>query len=456
MQPDGSELRPVALPKTCSPQKFTRAGDVLSCAEWSNPWLPYNAATYHGRWRRVARPEEWRFPHWVTAGMSDASDFALDAPEWAPDRERIALIRRPHAPYGDIWFSATGDLVVADRDGSDKQVVAKRAEVPTWSPDGSRLAFLRCRVTEAPPTAAAADSATCSLWTVSADPTRPPEKLADDVDSPPVWSPDGRFIAFFRRTRKCTLVCKALIIVVPAKGGRGRAVRFELSEPSQLFWLPEQASALVVANAPRLDDPRQLQRCADIWNRAHMQWPTGVANVRLVKHGCQVTVGENRIDGYLASGFPCSQPVLFSYQCPSHGDVLRNMNPAQRIWNAQVDEHGRLTLVEAPSGPRLRLPKAPPYPLLNGYVLPFTSDGQPRPGLTFTTTVTGACFTGGDIKHPDSMRCGWPGRKFFYTDNSCFKAPGRVRVGDVVLCPEGAGSTRFVPVKLAKLNEPWD
>ncbi len=70
MQPDGSELRPVALPKTCSPQKFTRAGDVLSCAEWSNPWLPYNAATYHGRWRRVARPEEWRFPHWVEPATS--------------------------------------------------------------------------------------------------------------------------------------------------------------------------------------------------------------------------------------------------------------------------------------------------------------------------------------------------------------------------------------------------
>jgi hypothetical protein len=102
------------------------------------------------------------------------------------------------------------------------------------------------------------------------------------------------------------------------------------------------------------------------------------------------------------------------------------------------------------------VPKLPPYPLLNGYVLPFDSDGRPRPGLTFTEKVVGTCMGRGDVFHPDSMRCGWEGGEFSYLHNSCFKAPGPPRVGDVVLCPEGAGSTRFIQLKLSKVDEPLD
>jgi hypothetical protein len=204
------------------------------------------------------------------------------------------------------------------------------------------------------------------------------------------------------------------------------------------------------------DDPLQLERCADIWNWARMQWPSGAANARLVKDRCQVTVAKYRDAGFLSSGFPCWQPVPFSFQCPSHGGGLRTMNPAQRDWNARVDKNGKLSLARPPKGQRLPLPKAPPYPLLNGYVLPFTRDGRPRRGLTLTKTVTGTCNGRGDIRHPDSVRCGWSERKFSYIDNSCFKAPGRLRVGDFVLCPEGAGSTHFIRVKLSDLDKPLD
>jgi WD40-like Beta Propeller Repeat len=457
IRPDGRGLSQVALPKTCSPKAFSRDGDVLSCYEWSAPWVDYTVARRDSAWRRVPRPHEWRFPAWVTKGMSYQANFALNAAQWAPTGDRIALVRRPHAPYGDIWFSGTGNLVVADPDGSRRRVVARRAEVPAWSPDGGRLAFVRCRVFEAPPTDYGEDSAKCTLWTVAAEGSASPKELADDVDSPPVWSPDGRSLAFFRMTRPCKAVCEGRIIVVSASDGRGSAVGPELIEPSQLFWLPAHASAVVVANESTADDPRRLQRCADIWNRARMRWPTGVANVRLVHDGCQVTVGETHSHGFLLTGFACSQPVRYSFECPSHGANLATMNPAQRVWNALVDKRGKLRLVKAPAGPRLPLPKAPPYPLLNGYVLPFNSDGTPRRGLTFTKTETGTCVGRGYIKHPDSERCGWQEHSFTYVDNDCFKAPGRpLRVGDVVLCPVGAGSTKFIRLKLSKVNEPLD
>ncbi len=457
VRPDGSSLKEIDLPARCSPKDFTRDGRVLSCDEWTDPWGTYAVERHGTAWTRVPLPDEWKFPSWVTKDMQYDEDFAIDAPQWAPARDRIALIRRPDAPYGDIWFSSTGNVVVADPEGAQERVVATEGEVPTWSPDGTGLAFARCRVTEADPTDDdAADSAECSTWAVPADEPNPPEKLADNANSAPVWSPDGDFVAFFRTTRPCAVVCKSRIFVVPATGGEPRPVGPELTEPSQLFWLPDSASAVNTRVENAADDPLELQRCVDIWNRARMQWPNGAANVRLGKDRCQVTVAAIRVDGSLSAGFPCWQPVPFSFQCPSHGGKLRAMNPDRRVWNAQVDNSGKLMLVSAPKGPRLPLPAAPPYPLLNGYVLPFSSDGQPRPGLTFTKTVTGTCAGRGDVDHPDSLRCGWDERNFTYVDNSCFKAPGRLRVGDVVLCPEGAGSTSFIRLKLSKLDDAID
>ena len=450
IRPDGSALREIALPKNCSPKWFTRDGHVLSCDEWTEPWGTYAATRRGETWRRVPRPPAWKFPAWVAKGMSYESEFALDAPEWARGRGRIVLIRRLHAPYGDIWFSSTGNVVVADGEGRQR-VVARKGEVPTWSPDGTQLAFARCRVNDADP---GDESAVCSIWTVAADKPESARKLADDVASAPVWSPDGRFIAFFRKTSPCGVACKGRIIVVAAKGGAQRPVGPQLTEPSELFWLPDRSSAVAVRAGTTLEQPRRLQRCVDIWNRARMQWRGGPANVRLVRGRCQVTVAAFRSEGLLSAGFDCRQPVPFSFECPSHGARLVAMNPAQRVWNAQLDHTGKLTLARPPTGPRLALPKAPPYPLLDGYVLPFTSDGQPRRGLVFTATRTGTCFDHGYVDHPDSLRCGWVKRGFTYLDNYCFKAPGRLHVGDAALCSEGAGSTRFIRLKLSKLNGP--
>ena len=442
---DGAGLRPVQLPESCSPKDFTRDGGVLICDETSDPWKQFAVERRDGEWRRVPGvrfPRRANFPAWVRS-------LAFDAPEWAPVRDRIALIRSSDSSSG-YWFSTAGDVVVVDADGAHERVVASDGQAPTWSPDGTRLAFARCRVTGR---YTDDESADCSIWTTSADGAKPPELLAQKAVSPPVWSPNGRFIAFFRETGPCAIVCKQRIFVVPAEGGNPRPVGPELTEPRELFWLPSSASGIqasVGADASAAADPLDLQRCADIWNRVRMRSPTAVANVSIVNDRCQVTTPM----GYRDAGFVCWQSVPWSLQCPSHGGNFSYIDPDYRVWNAQVDKGGRLTLLEPPKGPRLALPKPPPYPMLDGYVLPFRGDGQPRLGLTFTETVGGTCTGGGYVDHPDSVRCGWKGKRFSYIHNECFKPPGRVAVGDIVLCPKGAGSTSFLRVRLSEALKP--
>jgi hypothetical protein len=458
IRPNGTGLAGVELPNDCSPWDFSRDGRVIRCYDLSaqdsgegHAWERRGAA-----WERVALPPEWKFPEWLT----NDEDFFVAAPRWAPTHDRIALIRRPDSPYGDIWFSAPGNVVVVGANGGDERVVAEEGEVPTWSPDGKRLAFARCRVLEGEPTDEnAADSAECSAWVVPADGGEDPRKLADDVDSAPIWSPDGRHIAFFRAVRPCSvnrIVCKRRIFVVPTEGGEPRPVGPELIEASQLFWRPE-LSAIEGRRADKdADDSPELQRCVDIWNRAQMEWPSVVANVRLVKEGCEITVAGIRTEGLVSVGFPCLQPVPYSFQCPGHGERLKYMDPAQRVWNAQADERGKLRLVRAPKGARLPLPKAPPYPILDGYILPFDSDGNVRKGLTISEAQTGTCIGRGFVDHPDSVDCGWRDGGFSYIDHHCFKPPGPLEVGDIVLCSEGAGETSFIQLKLSKVDEPLD
>jgi len=388
--PDGTGLRPVQLPDACSPKDFTRDGRVLICDETSDPWKQFAVERRDGEWRRVPGapfPRRANFPAWV-------SGLGFDAQEWAPARDRIALIRISDSSSGDWWFSALGGLVVADADGAHERVVARNGQAPTWSPDGARLAFARCHVTGA---YTDDESADCSIWKTSADGAKPPELLAPKTESAPVWSPDGRLIAFFRKTGRCALVCKQRIFVVPADGGAPYPVGPRLTEPSDLFWLPSSASAAQarVSAAIAAADPLELQRCADIWNRARMQSPTAVANVSIVNDRCQVTTPMD----YRDAGFVCWQPVPWSFQCPSHGGRFSDIDPAYRVWNAQLDRGGKLTLLEPPKGPRLRLPKAPPYPMRDGHILPFGSDGRPRPGLTFTKTVAGTCDWRGYLGH---------------------------------------------------------
>ena len=119
-------------------------------------------------------------------------------PAWAPDGRRVAFLQGLIS--GTEYYNGARRLVIQAPDGGDPRVLVTHdgdevesglaMHPPVWSPDGRRLAFA----------AAAARRTLVGLYTVPADGAAPRRlsflrPLAATM-SAPAWSPDGRRLAF--------------------------------------------------------------------------------------------------------------------------------------------------------------------------------------------------------------------------------------------------------------------
>jgi len=112
----------------------------------------------------------------------DLTSGAVDAwPQWSPDGTKIAFVRGP---------GLAGDLYVINADGTGETRLTHASglnQFPAWSPDGTRIAFQTNR------------DGDLEIYVMDADGsgqtnlTRYP-----DVDAWPSWSPDGTRIVFHR------------------------------------------------------------------------------------------------------------------------------------------------------------------------------------------------------------------------------------------------------------------
>ena len=149
--------------------------------------------------------------------MDDGGSYLLRLaaggdPAWSPNGTRIA-------------FTSGADIHVMNVDGSGATRVTDSAsdpdlppwaltvayEAPAWSPDGSRLAFIRT-VTGPTPTARSAE-----LFVLDVGGGAPPVLLAGAGwgSDPPDWSPDGTQIAVTRMSVQST---SAAVVVVNSDG----------------------------------------------------------------------------------------------------------------------------------------------------------------------------------------------------------------------------------------------
>jgi Tol biopolymer transport system component len=122
-------------------------------------------------------------------------------PAWSPDGEQIAFASYAGGtgPTGDPNY----DLFVVRADGSGLRRLTNGPAYdmyPTWSPDGTRLAFESTRATPVsfdPPARDPERRADFDVFVVDADGGEP-DNLSRDVERLqkfPDWSPDGRWLA---------------------------------------------------------------------------------------------------------------------------------------------------------------------------------------------------------------------------------------------------------------------
>jgi Tol biopolymer transport system component len=170
--------------------------------------------------------------------LTDSPGFDFD-PSWSPDGTRIAF-RSERSGDPEIW--------VMNADGSDQRRLAAGLS-PAWSPDGSKIAYAGPGDILCPP----GQGLECSgLSIMNADGSEQHRVPDTDGGEYPSWSPDGKRIAF-----NANLTGDHVMYIVDADGANYVDLS-AVGEGWQVDWSPDGRSILFASGrdqaAPGYDD----------------------------------------------------------------------------------------------------------------------------------------------------------------------------------------------------------
>jgi hypothetical protein len=212
-------------------------------------------------------------------------------------------------------------------------------------------------------------------------------------------------------------------------------------------------------SVPRLRGAQAQQRCVDRWNQMKMSWTRTIAIVAPHPR-CTITLAYT----YRPDRSSCRPPARLlprtpklcldrnlsfecvinrygAYQCPTHASAA-----SLRGWNAAVTQGGRRLVLDRPppTNPKTPLPPwARRYPHMDGFILPWTSTGRLREGLTLRGQYKGKCAPISETTTANgALRCVDPRSNNRF--DPCFPSKASwEHAGVVAACAEAPGSTTF-------------
>lgn len=148
---------------------------------------------------------------------------------WSPDGSRIAFLSQRDDAAGDVFVAeVAGSTLASVRNLTPRDPARPFPQpdrTPAWSPEGGRIAFTAYR------------HGGPALWVMAPDGTaaRAVTAAGDHMDFEPSWSPDGHSIAFQRADATTTRIG-----IVPAAGGEPRFLPWP-AKAHNPAWSPDGA-----------------------------------------------------------------------------------------------------------------------------------------------------------------------------------------------------------------------